>query len=97
MPGKLECKVLILRGQNLFLAKKQFAHEEVVHFLGLLQDKVLAELDSIFEGDKERPITTMDLSKMKYLEYCVKESLRLFPSVPFMSRELQNDLKLGAS
>ena len=59
------------------------------------QDKVLAELDSIFGDDKERPVTTADLPQMKYLEYCIKESLRLFPSVPFFARSLKQDLKLG--
>ena len=57
----------------------------------------MAELNSIFGDDKERSVTSQDLTQMKYLEYCIKESLRLYPSVPFLSRELVEDLVLGKS
>jgi cytochrome P450 len=35
------------------------------------------------------------MSKMKYLECCIKESLRIYPSVPFLARSIETDLKLG--
>jgi len=34
------------------------------------------------------------LNDMPYLERCLKESLRLYPSVPFISRVLSKDVKL---
>ena len=40
-----------------------------------IQEKCQAELDSIFEGS-DRMATTADLANMKYLESCLKESLR---------------------
>ncbi|CAG7818847.1 unnamed protein product [Allacma fusca] len=58
------------------------------------QEKVHEELDGIFGDDRTRFITSKDLTEMKYLEMCIKESLRLYPSVPFFSRTLSTDMVL---
>ncbi|CAG7818846.1 unnamed protein product, partial [Allacma fusca] len=58
------------------------------------QEKVHEELDKIFGDDRTRFITSKDLTEMKYLEMCIKESLRLYPSVPFFSRTLTTDMVL---
>ena len=41
------------------------------------------ELDAIFLGDQDRPVTSEDLAAMKFMECCLKESLRF--SVPEIS------------
>ncbi|XP_059056285.1 cytochrome P450 4C1-like [Achroia grisella] len=59
-----------------------------------VQDKVYEEMKSIF-GDSERSATTDDLSQMKYLELCIKETLRLYPPVHFVARMLNERVKLS--
>jgi cytochrome P450 family 4 len=59
-----------------------------------LQDKAYEELHQIFEGS-DRPPTMTDLSEMKYLERVIKESLRLYPTVPYYSRLLNEDIEIG--
>lgn len=53
------------------------------------------ELDMIFDGDADRKPTMKELFDMKYLECCIKEALRLFPSVPLIARYLKEDVQIG--
>ncbi|KAG6458687.1 hypothetical protein O3G_MSEX011011 [Manduca sexta] len=59
-----------------------------------VQDKIVAELDEIFD-DSNRQADLDDLSKMRYLERCIKESLRLYPPVPAIGRILSEDVILS--
>ncbi|CAG2175069.1 unnamed protein product, partial [Oppiella nova] len=66
-----------------------------LHLIGLsphIQRKCHEELDAIFGGTGSDGVINMnDLREMKYLEACIKEALRLFPSVPFVGRHLNED------
>lgn len=51
--------------------------------------KVHNELDSIFGKDDDlRLASAEDLKEMNYLERVIKESQRLFPSVPVFARRV---------
>ncbi|CAN9510230.1 unnamed protein product [Ophioblennius macclurei] len=68
-----------------------------VHLIGSnpeVQNKIQQELQEVL-GSSDRPISTDDLKKLRYLECVIKESLRLFPSVPFFGRTLREDCHIN--
>ncbi|KPJ11479.1 Cytochrome P450 4C1 [Papilio machaon] len=62
-------------------------HEDV-------QERIYEECKLIF-GDSDRTPSWADLAEMKYLEATIKEILRLYPSVPFIGRNITEDFMLG--
>lgn len=58
-----------------------------------VQQKLADEMSEIF-GDSDRPATSQDLQNMKYAERVVKETLRLYPSVPLFARFMREDLEI---
>ena len=58
------------------------------------QERVHEELDDLF-AESDRYCTQHDLVELKYLDWCIKEALRLYPSVPFFDRLVTQPLQLG--
>ena len=58
------------------------------------KQRVFEELELIFEGS-DRPCTPQDVTELKYLDCCIKETLRLYPSVPAIWRCLTEDVVIG--
>ncbi|CAH2050526.1 unnamed protein product, partial [Iphiclides podalirius] len=62
-----------------------------------VQMRVLKEYDEVSESLESfaGSFSLNDLSKLKYLDCCVKECLRLYPSVPFIIRSIEHTVKLS--
>lgn len=59
-----------------------------------VQQGVFEEIKSIVDEAGEEPLNTNDFNNMIYTDRVIKESLRLFPPVPFISRNLTEDIRL---
>ena len=60
----------------------------------MFQKKAYDEVDSIFQ-ESDRSTNSKDLSNMKYLERVIKETLRLYPSVPLIGRVPTEDFQMS--
>ncbi|XP_053664253.1 cytochrome P450 4c3-like [Anopheles marshallii] len=60
-----------------------------------VQEKVVQEIEQVMGGDAERWPTMRELNEMRYLEACIKEGLRLYPSIPIIGRRLTEDVRLA--
>lgn len=59
-----------------------------------VQQQVYEEIKSIVDEAGDEPLNTNDFNNMVYTERVIKESLRLYPPVPFISRDLTEDIRL---
>lgn len=68
----------------------------VLLLLALNKDEQKKVCDELFEVLKNRKkIDLIDLPNLKYMEMVIKETMRLFPPVPLMPRQLAEDVDIG--
>lgn len=56
------------------------------------QERIFEDIQEVLENGNKTELTIDDFNQMDYLDRVIKESLRLYPPVPFISRELSEDL-----
>ncbi|KAH8294483.1 hypothetical protein KR018_012295 [Drosophila ironensis] len=59
-----------------------------------VQARVFQEIRDVIGDDKSVPVNMKILGELKYLEMVIKESLRLYPSVPMIGRHITHDTVL---
>lgn len=66
----------------------------MLYMIGLYKDvqrKVHEEIDTVIGEDSDKNITAEDFKNLKYLNCVMKETLRLYPSVPIITRAVDED------
>ncbi|CAH0627439.1 unnamed protein product [Chrysodeixis includens] len=58
-----------------------------------IQERAYEELKEVF-GDSNRPLTSEDLPRLKYLDAIIRETLRLYPPVPIIVRSVEKEITL---
>lgn len=61
------------------------------------QQKAYAEIRNMIDDDNDKPVTLKELNDLNYLELVIKETLRMYPSVPFYGRKIRKDFYLSES
>jgi len=67
-----------------------------LHLIGSnpeIQSRLHREIDDII-GPQLRELTFDDLGRLRFLEACLKETLRLYPSVPLIARQTVEDTQI---
>lgn len=59
-----------------------------------VQQKAYEEVKNLHDHISQ-PMTQKDLNDLHYMELVIKETLRLYPSVPFYGREVQEDIEIS--
>jgi len=59
------------------------------------QDRIVEELNEKIPNFGNTKLSVQSLSGLDYLERTIKEVLRLYPSVPFIGRQIYQPLTIG--
>lgn len=60
-----------------------------------IQEKLFQEIQSVFPSQND-DITKEDVNNMPYLDAFLKEAFRFFPVVPFVTRIIKKDFRIGS-
>jgi cytochrome P450 len=61
-----------------------------------IQKRIQDELHDIFSDDPSRETTMEDLKQMRYLEACIKESMRFTSTTPYTVRDCAEDVEVSS-
>lgn len=61
------------------------------------QKKLLKEIDDYYGDNDDIDVTQDDFKNLPYLDMCLKEVTRLYPTGPVVTRNLLEDFKLKSN
>lgn len=61
----------------------------------MIQEKCYNEIIQIIGNDRKKSITYAELNQLSYLEKVIKETLRIFPSVPLFARYVKEETTIS--
>uniref|UniRef100_A0A183BPJ4 Cytochrome P450 n=1 Tax=Globodera pallida TaxID=36090 RepID=A0A183BPJ4_GLOPA len=59
------------------------------------QQRLHAEIVDHFGVEEALELTASDVNELPYLDRCIRETMRMFPVIPVLERELLHDLRIG--
>lgn len=59
------------------------------------QEKAFNEIRNVIGDDVNKPVTQKDLNDLNYMDLVIKETLRLYPSVPIFGRKIKEDVEIS--
>lgn len=59
-----------------------------------MQNKCFNEIRQVLGDDKTKRAQMKDLNELHYIDLVIKETLRLFPSVPLLGRHITEEVSL---
>lgn len=59
------------------------------------QQKAFDEIRNVIGDDVSKPVTQTELNDLHYLDLVIKETLRLFPSVPIYGRKMKEEVEIS--
>ncbi|XP_022827527.1 cytochrome P450 4C1-like isoform X1 [Spodoptera litura] len=59
-----------------------------------VQERIYNEIQEVLNNE-DRDFTKNDLPKLVYVEAVIKETLRLYPTIPYIGRQVNRDIVLG--
>lgn len=60
-----------------------------------VQKKAFAEIRNVIGDDITKPTSLKDLNDLNYMDLVIKETLRLYPSVPFYGRKILENVEIS--
>ncbi|KAH8396252.1 hypothetical protein KR222_006522, partial [Zaprionus bogoriensis] len=59
------------------------------------QSKCVEEILAVIGRDRETPVTYDLLNRLHYIDLCIKETLRMYPSVPLLGRKVLQECEIN--
>lgn len=82
------------KGQDTTTSAITFALYNIAKYPEV-QQKCFNEVVEVFGTDREQTATLSLLNQLPYLELVIKESMRLFATIPVVARTAMEDIKLS--